>query len=278
MDFDTNKPVADALVTIQGSQINTVTNILGYFKLKMDTSNVLIIEKDGYDSGILKVPSMQGFQIKLKKFSMEGMELVETQYAKGRIKDGIKIGIWQYFDTPGELALKINYSTGNLMYVKPDTSQYTLQMDNKWIATKVDICPRPIESAINYYKSIASKIRYPLDARRNSTVGKFHVYFEIDTLGQATNFKVFNEIGDGCGIAVINALKLNAINWIVANKNGGYYKSAFLLPVNFRIKVDGREIYDSRKKKNLEPLPQAHHLDEMELIAKKMIRSMTVTH
>ena len=44
--------------------------------------------------------------------------IVDTPFEKGKIKNGNKSGVWMYYDTPNELALKIDYTSGQLLFLK----------------------------------------------------------------------------------------------------------------------------------------------------------------
>ena len=86
----------------------------------------------------------------------------------------------------------------------------------------------------SFYKQIASKIRYPADARRNGVVGKVIVQFVIDKNGIITEPEVIKGIGFGCNEEALNAIKkCNA--WIPATYKGKKVKSRMLIPINFSL-------------------------------------------
>src|SRR5579872_4739108 len=64
VDYDDNKPIAEASIIIKGTTIQTQTNSLGYFQLNVDPSKILIIYRAQYDTGFIKVPSTNGIIIK----------------------------------------------------------------------------------------------------------------------------------------------------------------------------------------------------------------------
>lgn len=187
-------------------------------------------------------------------------ERVDSHYQKGTLKEGYKESIWEYYDKPGELALKIDYSSAKLLFLKPDTSEYIIKINDQWTKSKLDVQPRYIGS-MHDFKKLQSTIRYPAEARTKETAGKFYITFEIDTIGRAGNYQVINDIGNQCSEEVIKALRTIPNYWLTAQKEGKLYPSKFILPVTFKMTVNGREIRP-RKNKLIES-PLAKELDEL---------------
>lgn len=63
----TNKPIKEAYVTVEGKNINTTTNHLGYFQLTIDSLDVLHIASNEYESLSFNSPSQDRFKVELKK-------------------------------------------------------------------------------------------------------------------------------------------------------------------------------------------------------------------
>lgn len=70
--------------------------------------------------------------IEKPKAPQSNVNIVDNQYERGKFKEGEKTGVWEYYDRPGELALKINYTTSQLLYLKPDTSWYAVKINDDW--------------------------------------------------------------------------------------------------------------------------------------------------
>jgi len=189
-------------------------------------------------------------------------EVVDTDYEKGNILNGYKEGIWEYYDADfWQLALKIDYSKGNLLYQKPDTSTYVVYLDGEWKKMKLDQTPRYIGS-MHDFVLVSNKIRYPVKARNRQTVGSFNIIFEVDSLGKAGEFKVLNDIGDGCGEEALDKLFELPNYWIPAKLNGQNLASRFTIPITFSMVDDGRTI-KPRKKSIVSEIPIAKALDEI---------------
>lgn len=65
IDGSTKKPVRDASIKVADTALQTTTNFLGFFQLTVDSDNTLLVYKDGYDTGKVKVPPVSKFQIEL---------------------------------------------------------------------------------------------------------------------------------------------------------------------------------------------------------------------
>ncbi len=189
-------------------------------------------------------------------------------YEIGTLKDGYKEGIWEYYDIPGELSLKVNYDNGQLLYLIPDTSDYAIQINGEWFNSKVDMQPRYVGSMVEFYNILYANIRYPDEAKSNSTVGQFYISFEIDTLGHANNYNTINDIGDKCSAEIIRALQLIPNIWLSATKKDRKYVAKFILPISFKMELDGKEIKEEKRKNNTEiVLPLAKVLETIEIKA-----------
>jgi len=166
--------------------------------------------------------------------------LFKQQYERGELIDGYKVGAWEYFDSPEKLALKIDYDSGRLLYQIPDSSEYSIKINDDWVNTRLDIQPRYIGSMTEFYNIINDHISYPLLAKSKQASGRLYLTFEIDTLGSMCNISVVNDPGFGCASEAIQAIGLVPNLWIPAQKNLRKYSSRFVLPFNFVLKSGTR--------------------------------------
>lgn len=67
IDLETKKPIEKVKVNIDGKRLATQTNHLGYFELVVDSSDVLILEKDFYKTGRLNVPKSSRLNVAIEK-------------------------------------------------------------------------------------------------------------------------------------------------------------------------------------------------------------------
>ena len=109
---------------------------------------------------------------------------VNTDYQKGTLTDGYKTGVWQYFDKPEELSLQVNYDVRQVTFMRKDTvGIYAIEKDGNWIQSTLDVQPRYLGSVTEIYRILMTNIRYPAQARTNSTTGTLYLMFEVDTTG-----------------------------------------------------------------------------------------------
>jgi CarboxypepD_reg-like domain len=67
VDAVTKQPVKQALITVEGTAIGTTTNVMGFFEVKVDTTNTLTIEHPGYINGRIRITSMKNIKVSLVK-------------------------------------------------------------------------------------------------------------------------------------------------------------------------------------------------------------------
>ncbi len=159
---------------------------------------------------------------------------VDHGYEKGTLVDGYKSGIWEYYDN-GVLKLKIDYTTGKLVYLAEDTTKYAIETKSGWELSKLDIYPHYIGSADEIIKILAMNMHYPAQAKNKSITGTVLLGFEINLQGHADSVMILRDIGGGCGEEVMRAFRFIPNLWLVAAKDGKQYKSRYILPVRFQI-------------------------------------------
>lgn len=160
IDFDTDRPVKDVIISVHGTDAKTMSNFLGYFQIMVDTSDYLILEKPFYETGEVKVSTNTGMKILFKKRKQAeyegGMEefyhILEQsiQYpSKARI-DGIQGRIYTSFviDSLGQL--------GNIRLLKDigddcgnEVERILKALPNRWL---------PAETETTYILPVTFKI------------------------------------------------------------------------------------------------------------------------
>lgn len=159
---------------------------------------------------------------------------VDSDYEKGLLVDGFKEGIWEYYES-NVLKLKVDYTTGELVYLAKDTSSFAIKTETGWEMSKLDIPPRYVGSMEEILNILFMNIQYPEEARIQSTIGTVLLGFEINLQGHVQNVKILRDIGNGCGDEVLRVFQFIPDFWLVAQKNGMTFKSRYILPVKFQI-------------------------------------------
>jgi hypothetical protein len=201
------------------------------------------------------------------------LKTISSEYEKGTLMNGEKTGVWEYYDRPGTLELKINYSTGKLEYLKPDSSRYVIQVDNAWEEKSLRCYPRYLGSMAILYERLEKAIIYPRAAIEKGTTGTVYVSFNVDTTGFANSFQVIRDIGGGCGPEVIRALSAVDNLWLAPQQNKKLYAARFILPVKFRMgirsgeKITWEKEPRARKEAPDSAFPKARMLEVLEVAA-----------
>lgn len=84
------------------------------------------------------------------------------------------------------------------------------------------------------YSYFAQNIRYPLKAKKHHTVGKVVAMAIIEKDGRVTNIKLIDDIGDGCGAAVIRTLRAMP-RWNSATLNSIPVRYLVRIPITFQM-------------------------------------------
>lgn len=156
---------------------------------------------------------------------------------------------------------------------KDTIGTYAIEREGNWVQSTLDVQPRYLGSIKEIYRILMTNIRYPAQARTNSTTGTLYLMFEVDTTGQAVNHQIVNDLGDRCGDEVLRAIKIVPNLWTVASKDGKLYRSRIILPITFNITLNGRELRPRSGKKSQQQLPLAWKLPEMVINAMGVTRT-----
>src|SRR5260221_593512 len=170
--------------------------------------------------------------------SLRSQELVQTDFEKGYVKDEKKVSVWQYFNSKKEPELVINHTTGRVMFISKDTTDYVILKNGEWVNSKLDVHPVPIEGSQNFYQAIRNAVNYTAKDFRNNIEGTVMALFEIDTTGSSINYSLAKSIGCECDSVVLQSLKTINQKWIPAKVGGKKYPSRFAIEIEFRLKLN----------------------------------------
>lgn len=90
-------------------------------------------------------------------------------------------------------------------------------------------------SEIAFEEFVFEHLKYPMNAFKVGIEGKVEVEFIVEKNGSLTNIKLLNDIGGGCGEAVLkfmNGMK-DTINWIPGEEKGEKVRVKIVLPFYF---------------------------------------------
>lgn len=154
---------------------------------------------------------------------------------RGEIESNIRVGIWEYRDEPTEIALKVDYNQGKVLYVKPDTSVSLVKSGNEWIQTKLSFPCRFHGSMVwfyNHYRGIYWKL--PEKVLKTERELHFWLTFEVGADGTASNPEVVNDPGYGTKEVLIETFQ-KAPNYWLAGIGPDKKAVACKLALEFRV-------------------------------------------
>lgn len=166
--------------------------------------------------------------------------LRKNDLASGEMEKGQKVGVWEYYSLTRDgrqvLVQRYDHTLHKLLFYRPieDIPYDTELQPGQWKRTRVDQPPLFIggEGALAQYMA---KLNYPQAAQSKNIQGRVLVAFAIDTLGQASNYKVLMGIGGGCDEEALRLCRTIPAQWIPARVQGRAVPVVYELPFTFRL-------------------------------------------
>lgn len=159
--------------------------------------------------------------------------------SEGKYAADKKVGVWNYYDSKGDVEQKYDYTKNELVYFKfndQDKKREFRQINGTdTIYTKLDRPPLYIGGVFTMLEYIKHNIQYPKQARDIDISGKVLITFTIDTNGKAVNHRVTKGIGYGCDEEALRVVKEIPDNWLPGLLNGQAVNIEYVLPINFTL-------------------------------------------
>ncbi len=151
--------------------------------------------------------------------------LVRTPLEYGIVENGQRTGIWRYYDYPGFLGMEINYSTFELLYFDPDSSDFVVQTPNGWRPEKL---LRPcryhgphIALVEHYNKSLHAPYELQRRATQKKEILQTVLTFDVGPEGTAGNPLVTGYTAFGMEKLMMKAYEAAPNQWIPGIKLDG---------------------------------------------------------
>lgn len=120
------------------------------------------------------------------------------------------------------------------------------------IYTITDSLPKYKYGDYEFFKFIASNIKYPMEAKENGIQGKVYVQFVVETNGAISNCVVKKDIGGGTGREAVRIINATSGDWISGMNKNVKVRTLLVLPISFKIgnynKETNKVVYDENKK------------------------------
>ncbi|HNP17643.1 MAG TPA: TonB family protein [Fulvivirga sp.] len=136
---------------------------------------------------------------------------------------------------PLSIAYVKSYKDKNLVgFIVNKNGPIQNQADNNDVFTVVDEGALPQGGFEEYYKWVASELKYPEQAKKQGVQGKVYVQFIVNEIGQITEVEVVKGIGSGCDLEAIKVISASS-NWSPPRQGGKAVKQRIILPITFSL-------------------------------------------
>ena len=180
----------------------------------------------------------EGFYKNGVKDSIWNEYLFEEKFCSGIYLNGIKAGIWEYFDK-NEITQKYDYTNLELVYYKlseiDKNKEFKVFNQIDTFKTKLDRPPLFLGGENHLFYKLWMNLNYPKKAVENGTTGRVYLAFNIDSLGNTSNFHIEKGIGDGCDEEVIRISENFRAIWLPGILKGKHVNVEYILPITFEL-------------------------------------------
>ena len=149
---------------------------------------------------------------------------------KGSYENGVRKGIWEYYDFNGDLVHRVDIESKQILYDNSrskNSRQQSIELSRNMIV---------LGGMTGVYKQIQILLRYPATARRNGTQGKVFVKLTFNEKGELSNKVVMEGPGDGLNEEAIRIFNLMDIEVLPAlDKDGNPTQSEIIFPITFKL-------------------------------------------
>ena len=265
IDVETKKPVKEALVKVEGKDIETRSNFLGFFQLTVDSLDQLLIDIEGYELARVSIPQTNSFQVALTKSAPPIFLVVEQSatfpgglpafydYVSKNLRfprnaRGVngKVFIEFVIDTTGRIpkddvkvlkGLHPALDDEAVRVVRGAPAWYPGRQKGKPVRQRMVLpimfeTDGPTTTYNDFYSFIAKNIRYPYEARKLGIEGVVLLSFDTDNLGRILRVVMLQNIGGGCGEET-NRVLLNVPSELVVSLCKETNSQKFIIPVAF---------------------------------------------
>ncbi|MDZ4716792.1 MAG: hypothetical protein SH819_15105 [Cytophagales bacterium] len=138
---------------------------------------------------------------------------ISSLVERGDHQNGMRVGIWEYYDHPRELSLVVDYDQGKLLYVRPDTSHFYVRDGDRWSRSRLAVPCRfsgSLTNLIDHY----DLFRVPVPLRKEKKYFSVWLTFHVGPGGLATNPEVHDDPGYGVKEHLLELFEHAPNSWI----------------------------------------------------------------
>lgn len=150
-------------------------------------------------------------------------------WGEGEVRNGYRVGTWRSFYPDGTLRFEELYDEGKLVRGK------SLRDGKEFQYTQHVTQPRYKSAMADFYRFLASNIRYPAEASRNRIQGRVMLSVMVEPGGNISNVEVTRSAGPLLDAEAVRVIMLSSGKWIAGQDRGIPVRSTYSVPVGFQL-------------------------------------------
>jgi hypothetical protein len=153
-------------------------------------------------------------------------------------KEGVRTGIWEFYTIDGKLWWTYNFdnSTANYLIANPADGFYSyLGDDGKWVKKDPDAKTIWLSSESQWNNFLVNNLKMHEESVPARVPGKVEVRVTVDENGNATGYKLGNNVEADLDKEALRVAKLYGPEFVPAQKNGKNVKSVYTLKVSYKL-------------------------------------------
>ena len=152
--------------------------------------------------------------------------------------EGVKTGIWEFYNIQGTLSWTYNFNTSSATYLIENTADgfYAyMGSDGKWVRKQPDVKTIWLSSESQWNNFLVNNLKFHEESVPARIPGKPEIHVYVDENGNATDYKMGNDIEKDMDKEAIRVAKLYDPEFVPAMKNGKPVKSIYVLKVSYKL-------------------------------------------
>jgi Gram-negative bacterial TonB protein C-terminal len=152
--------------------------------------------------------------------------------------EGVKTGIWEFYNIQGSLSWTYNFNTSTATYIVGNTADgfYAyMGSDGTYIKKQPDSKTIWLGSESQWNNFLVSNLKFPEESVPARVPGKVEIRVYVDENGNATDYKLGNDVEAGMDKEALRVAKLFQPEFVPAKNNGQNVKSIYVLKVSYKL-------------------------------------------
>lgn len=158
---------------------------------------------------------------------------VQTKFEHGTLREGQRVGLWEFLDAKGGVELRINYDSGRIVFRQPDTARYLLRVGEQWQLVRPTRAPHPMGSRAGRAFELERNLHYPHRRLSRMQAGVVLISYIVGPDGHTSGHTLEQGLGLDYNEEVWQALRELPELWIPAVYLGQPTAAKFYLAVHF---------------------------------------------